>query len=177
MEPLDPYSSPQADLQSDPKPLGSLAQSARGKEIKQARVILVLIGLLTLAGNAFFLFNTPREVEQVIRQANIEPEEVGQVRQTVTIFCYTVYGGLALMGVLFLVFAMIIKSYPVPITIISLVLYILATIGIGYLNPASIASGIFLKVIIVVGLFRAVKAARAYERDTELAAATGLAFG
>ncbi len=177
MEPLDPYAAPRADVEAGPKPLGSLAQSARGKEIHQARAILIFIGVLTLLGNGFFLYNTPREVEQVIRAEQIDPAEVAEVRHDVTVFCYMVYGGLALLGILFLVFALVIKSYPVPITITSLVLYLLANVGIGFLNPEAIASGIFLKIIFVIGLFRAIKAARAYERDTESAASAGLAFG
>jgi len=73
------------------------------------------------------------------------------------------------------VFGLIIKSYPVPITITSLVLYVAANAAIGLLNPASIASGLILKIFIVLGLFKAIKAARAYVSDTEAAAAAGFA--
>jgi hypothetical protein len=46
-----------------PKPLGSLAQAARGNELKQAQRILIVIGLLTVAANGFFLFNLPNEAQ------------------------------------------------------------------------------------------------------------------
>ncbi len=164
-EPLEEYASPKAGLDPAAKPLGSLAQSARGKELNQARWILVFVGLLTLGGNIFLIYNTPREVDQVLTQANIDPAQMEQTRQAVTMFCYVIYGGLCSLGVLFLLFSVFIKSYPVPITIISLVLYILANVGVGLMNPAAVASGLIVKIIIVVGLFRAIKAARAYESE------------
>ncbi len=176
MEPLDPYQAPQAVNDASQQPLGSLAQAARGKEIKQARWLLIAIGLLTLAANAFFIYNTPKEVDQVIVQQHIDPAQIEASRQFITWFCYAFYGGLALLGVLFFFFGLIIKSYPVPITITSLVLYILANVVVGLLNPMAVLSGILIKILIVVGLFKAVQAARAYESDTKKAIAAGYAL-
>lgn len=176
MEPLNPYAPPTAAADSGPKPLGSLAQSARGKEINQARWILIAIGFLTMAGNGFFLYNTPNEVRQVLAQQGnqLNPAQVEGVRQSLTAFCYLIYGGLSLLGFLFIVFGLIVKAYPLPITIASLVLYILANALLGYLNPMAILQGAVLKVFVVVGLFKAIKAARAYESDTKQAVAAGL---
>ena len=86
-----------------------------------------------------------------------------QFRQTVTLFGYLVYGLPAFLGLLFVVFGLIIKKFPVPITIISLVLYVLATAAFALLSPMTLAQGIIMKVIIIFALVRAIKAAYAYQ--------------
>ena len=65
-----------------------------------------------------------------------------------------------------MVFGLIIKQFPVPITITSLVLYILAIVVFGLLDPATLIQGIVLKIILIFGLFRAIKAARAFQAHT-----------
>jgi len=160
----DPYKPPAAEAA---KPLGSLAQSARGKELGQARTVLIVVGVLTLAANAFMMYNIPNEVQSVVRENDVDPAQLEQFKQTVSMFCYLIYGGAVLLGVLFIVFGVIVKKYPVPITITSLVLYILATLLFGLLEPMSLARGFIVKILIVVGLFRAIKAARAYESHTK----------
>lgn len=152
---------------ASPKPLGSLAQSARGNELKQAQRILIVIGALTLAVNGFSLYNLPNEIRQAIQQNQIPPANVEPFRQAVTIIGYLIYGSAALLGVLFVVFGLIIKRYPVAITITSLVLYILATVVFGILAPGTLAAGLIMKIIIIVFLFRAIKAARAYQAHTQ----------
>ncbi len=168
MEPLDPYTPPQAAPQNL-KPLGSLAQSARGKEISQAKGILIVIGILTMLVNGFLLYNLPNEISQAIQMGQAgDPAQVEEFKQAATIAGYLLYGGPVLLGLLFVIFGLIIKKYPVPITITSLVLYILANLVFAILNPLSIVSGIIIKVIIVVGLFRAIKAARSYEAESRM---------
>jgi hypothetical protein len=63
-----------------PKPLGSLAQAARGNELRQARWILIVIGLLTLAVNGAFLYNLPNEIQQAIQQNQIPAADVEEFR-------------------------------------------------------------------------------------------------
>ena len=57
---------------SDDEGLGSLAQSARSTSLKQARGILIAVGVLTLLVNGFFFLNAENEVKQVIDQAYAE---------------------------------------------------------------------------------------------------------
>lgn len=159
----NPYNPPIID---NVKPLGSLAQSARGKELRQAQGFLFLIGVLTLAVNGFLIYNLPNEVQQAIQQNGVEPAQQEQFRQSVTMYGMLVYGLPALLGLLYIVFGIIIKRYPVLITTTSLVLYITSTVAFAALNPASIASGIVIKIVIIVALFRAIKAAKAYESHT-----------
>jgi hypothetical protein len=165
-EAINPYKSPETEAL---KPLGSLSQAARGKEIKQAQIILMVIGLLTIAVNGFFLFSLPYEIKQAIQQNQIPPEQVEQVRQAMTISGYLIYGSPALLGIVFLVFGIIIKRFPVPITVTSLVLYLLATAAFALLDPMSLAQGFIMKIIIIFALFRAIKAARAFQAHSRKA--------
>ncbi len=174
MESNNPYTPPETKPEGL-KPLGSLAQSARGKQINQARGILIFIGLLTMAINGFLLYNLPKEVTQAIQQNNVDPAQVESFRQQVTFFGYMLYGGPMVLGALFLLFAVIIKKFPVPITIASLALYLLAALIFAIINPMSLAQGFIMKIIIVVGLAKAVKAAIAYETETSEAALGELA--
>jgi hypothetical protein len=164
VEANDPYKPPGAETL---KPLGSLAQAARGNELKQAQRILIAIGVLTMALNGFFLFNLPNEIQQAIQQNRIAPADVEEMRQAMTIEGYLVYGLPVLLGVLFVVFGLIIKQFPVPITITSLVLYILAMAAFGLLDPTTLIKGLIVKVIVILALFRAIKAARAYQAHTQ----------
>ena len=77
MEEPEPYKPPAAETL---EPLGSLAQSARGNELKQAQRILIVIGALTMAANGFFLYNLQNEIQQAIQQNQIAPADVEEVR-------------------------------------------------------------------------------------------------
>ncbi len=149
------------------KPLGSLAQAARGNELKQAQRILIGIGGLTMAVNGFFLLNLPNEIQQAIQQNQIGPADAEQARQAMTILGGLIYGTAALLGLVFVIFGVIIKKFPVPITITSLVLYLLATVAFGLLDPTTLVAGLIIKVVIIYALFRAIQAARAYQAHTQ----------
>ncbi len=159
METNNPYEPPAA--QSLPA-LGSLAQAARGNELRSAQRILFFIGVLTLAVNGFLLYNLPNEIELAIKQNQVAPEDVATFQHEATLSGYLIYGLPVLLGCVFVIFGSIIKQYPVPITITSLVLYVLATAVFGLLAPETLVQGLILKAIIIFALIRAIKAARAY---------------
>jgi hypothetical protein len=168
----DPYTPPVAET---PKPLGSLAQAARGNELKRAQRILIAVGVLTLAVNGFRLFNLPNEIQQTIQQNQVAPADVEEMRRAMTIEGYLVYGLPVLLGVLFVVFGLIIKQFPVPIVITSLVLYILAIAAFGLLDPTTLIQGLIVKIVVILALLRAIKAARAYQAHAQTTnAAEGL---
>ena len=173
MEPLDPYSPPGDPLgpprAENLKPLGSLAQSARGKEISQAKKILIAIGILTMIANGFLFYNLENEIQQAINKGQVDPAGINEFRQAATIAGYLLYGGPMLLGLLFVVFGLIVRKYPLAITVTSLVLYLGATLIFAVLNPESIVQGIIFKVIIIVALVKAIKAARAYNSETKKA--------
>jgi hypothetical protein len=80
------------------------------------------------------------------------------------------------LGVVFLALGILVKTFPVPSTVLALVLYVGGTIadvglalslGDGKENEVLqvIMRGIWIKVLIVVGLIGAIQAALAYERE------------
>jgi predicted RND superfamily exporter protein len=73
-------------------------------------------------------------------------------------------GALAL-GVLFVVFGIIINHFPVPVTVLSLVLYIGAAAVFGILEPTTLAQGLVIKIIVIVALAKAIQSAIAYEKE------------
>ncbi len=164
VEANNPYQPP---VTQNLEPLGSLAQAARGKQLKQAQRILIVIGVLTMAVNGFLLFKLPSEIQQAIQQNQVAPADVAQFRQAATFSGYLLYGLPALLGLLFVVFGLIINRFPVPITVTSLVLYVLATAAFGFLEPATLAQGFVVKIIIIFALVRAIMAARAFQAHAQ----------
>lgn len=158
---------------AEPKSLGSLAQSARGNQLKVARGVLIGIGVLNMAANAFALYNLPNEIQHGIRQYQLPPEAVPEFEQAARMGGYLIYGGAALLGLIFVVFGIILKKFPVAITITSLLLYIGATAGFAALAPATLTKGLIVKIFIVIALFRSIKAARAYEAERKKATFLG----
>lgn len=69
------------------------------------------------------------------------------------------------LGLVFVVLGVMIYSAPVACTVLALILYIAgwAISGIG--NPAMLANGLIIKIIIVAALVKAIQAAVAYQRE------------
>jgi hypothetical protein len=153
--------------------LGSLAQSARQKQIKSARNILFVIGVLTVGANAVMMGLARGQVEKAIQAeiakvgpgAIVDQAKLQQLQEAAVRIAYLVCAVAMLLGVVFIVFGFIVKKYPVPITITSLVLYIGAAVIFGILDPTTLLQGIIIKIVIVVALVKAIQAAIAYQRE------------
>jgi hypothetical protein len=160
--------------------LGSLAQSARPKQLKTARGILYAVGILTILVNgALFIFadkfvNWQIENELAPARAQhrvINQQIVEQIRDRATRSVQLGCGIAVLIGVVFIICAVMVYTYPVASTVTSLVLYLGATAGYGVMDPTTLVQGWWMKIIIVIGLFKAVQAALAYESERKAAAA------
>ena len=160
--------------------LGNLAQAARTKRLKQARGILLFVGILTIIGNIVFLALARSQVkdaldkeEQKLRGQGMVVDQAKrqQVEDQQILLIYAIHGVAIALGVLFVVFALIIYRFPVFATVTSLVLYIGAAVVFGLLHPPSLAAGLIIKIIIVIALVKAVQAALAFERERAEAAA------
>jgi hypothetical protein len=125
--------------------LGSLAQSARSKKLNEVRTLLIIIGVLN--------FIVAILVATLLRDQL--PSDV-----------YAVALGTSLgFGALYVLFGLIVHQFPVPITIISLVLYVGVQVISGVMDPESIPRGLILKVIIIVALAKSIQTAVAYENE------------
>ena len=148
--------------------LGSLSQSARQKQLKSARTILLFIGILTLVVNGFVIATAKSSVEkqaQVLQQQGfiVDIDKAVQITQLVA-------GGAAALGIVFIVFGVIVNKFPVPITISALVLYIGAAAVFALIDPTTLLQGLIIKIVIIVGLVKSVSAALAYQKELDSAA-------
>jgi hypothetical protein len=160
--------------------LGNLAQSARTKQLKSARGILLFVGILTVVVNvglivfaeSFVNAQIDREVSDLRGQGmEIDNTALKDFREHAIRSTRLANGIAVLIGAAFITCAIYVYRYPVPATVISLVMYLGAAAVYGVLDPKTLASGWIVKIIIVVGLFKAVQAALAYESERKAAAA------
>ena len=153
--------------------LGSLAQSVRGKEIRNARTILLFVGVLSVLVNGFFFFMAQKNVDEAIEEQIkklpagqiADPDKVAAIRDTAVGSVHLMAGGGMALGVAFLICALLVGQYPVPATITGLVLYLGGNAVFMLMDPTSIGAGILVKILIVAGLFKAVQAAVAYQKE------------
>ena len=157
------------------KGLGSLAQSARLKRLKTAQIILLILGGLILAVNAVQYPGLEAAVDEELNKlvqaqgpgAFIDP----QARQAVVNITRAFVIGMMGLGVVFLVCAALVKRYPIPTTLLSLVLLIGMWAVLGFINPLTLVQGLLLKLVALVGLVKAVQSAFAYEAERKAAGA------
>lgn len=171
---LEPISGvPSHNLASN---LGNLAQVARKKQLNVARNILIIVGILTLIGNGLCFANAKKETEQVVQKEIRDVQARGQQPDPVSVvnerthilrFCKIIYGSAIGLGVVFVVLGFSVRSFPVPSTVLGLVLYISGVAIFGYLSSATLIQGIVFKVIIVVALIRSIQAAIAYQKGMD----------
>ena len=159
--------------------LGNLAQSARTKQLKSARGILLFVGILTVVVNvglivfaeSFVNAQIDREVSDLRGQGmEIDNTALKEFREHAIRSTRLANGIAVLIGAAFITCAIYVYRYPVPATVISLVMYLGAAAVYGVLDPKTLASGWIVKIIIVVGLFKAVQAVLAYESERKAAA-------
>jgi hypothetical protein len=154
--------------------LGSLAQAARGKQLRQARIILLLVGILTVAVQGYYYAAAETEVQSAIdkelasiraRGMVVDPVRVDQFKARTVRSVRLIAGGTVVLGLVFVACGILVKKYPVPTTVTSLVLYVGAVAVFAMMDPDNLKQGVFIKILIVLGLFKAVQAAIAYQKE------------
>jgi hypothetical protein len=154
--------------------LGSLAQAARGKQLTQARRVLIGVGVLMLVGNSLvlvFLDSVVRTTvdgeltKQGLTRATADPAGLQALTEELRLGNIISCSIAITLGVTFTVFGLLVKRFPVPITILSLVLFI-GWIGLmAILDPFTLLQAWLVKVIFIVALSKGIQAAMAFERD------------
>jgi hypothetical protein len=89
-----------SDAPNEPSGLGSLAQSARSKNLKSARGILIAIGVLTVLVNGALFYFAPEMVRSQIQKeigkagpGNVDQAKVKEVEDTAVRETRVVAGG------------------------------------------------------------------------------------
>jgi predicted RND superfamily exporter protein len=98
-------------------------------------------------------------------RAAADPAQLQRLEDLAVMAAYVVQSLPIALGLLFVVFGLIVKKFPIPITITSLVLFLLLVLGAAALDPTTLVQGLVLKIIFFVGIAKAIQAAFAYERD------------
>jgi hypothetical protein len=153
--------------------LGSLAQSARSGQLKQAKALLIGVGVLMAVLNLGMMFTVPEQVRQVVDaqlasrggRAAADPVQLKQVETGILIIAYFLQAIPAALGVLFIIFGLFVNRFPVPITITSLILFLLFIALSAILEPLTLIQGLVIKIIFIAGIIKAIQAALAYERE------------
>ncbi|MCC7475961.1 MAG: hypothetical protein IT425_11230 [Pirellulales bacterium] len=158
--------------------LGNLAQSARTNQLKSARGILLGVGILTVLVNLGLVIFADRivdaEIEKELKPVRaagnvIDQEALKELREGAIRSLRFVDGIAVLLGVVFIVCGILVYTYPVPVTIVSLVLYLGSAAVFGVIDPSTLAKGWIVKIVIVIALFKAVQAALAFESERKRA--------
>jgi hypothetical protein len=135
------------------------------------------VGILSALVNAFFFVsadsNVQSEIDKELKKLGprfvADPVKLAALKGQAVRATRLINGGGVLLGLIFIGCGIFVSQYPVPLTITALVLYLGGNAVFGLINPQSLASGLIVKIFIVLGLFKAVQAAIAYQK--ELAAA------
>ncbi|HKB37397.1 MAG TPA: hypothetical protein VKD72_13180, partial [Gemmataceae bacterium] len=95
----------------------------------------------------------------------VDPQKKQEAIRIIHLFA----GGLMALGVLYLVFAVIVHQFPVPVTVSALVIYVGAAIIFAALanNWESILQGIPVKILIVVLMVKGIQTAIVYQKERD----------
>jgi hypothetical protein len=183
-EEQNPYSPPLGRLAQSTSSLGSLTQSARGKQLKTAQWLLIVVGILTVALNGAEYATIEKEVDKAIQNEinkphapgwQVDQDAVKEIRARAIRIGQLIAGSAVAVGVVFVILGALVKQFPVPCTIFGLVIYIGATAIYGYLAPETLAQGLVWKIITIVVLIKSVQTAIAYQQNEKSLDSDGVA--
>jgi hypothetical protein len=155
--------------------LGSLAQAARRKELNQIRGIFIAIGVLTILIHVLQLATLRSQIDEAIKKEveksgpgfQVDPVKKAQVIEVAMRIGRVICFGMIGVGCLYLLFAVIVHQYPVPVTIIGLIIYVGAAVIFLVLDPEHFATGLVIKIVVTVLLANSIKTAIAYQRERD----------
>jgi hypothetical protein len=155
------------DDEERPK-LQSLAQAARGNQLKQVRGTLLAIGILLMIWNVIQLFMIPGEVRAGLAKQGplVVAPGMPDAENIALVLSYSLVGANIVLAIVFIVLGALVQHYPVPITIISLGLFVLQSVLCFFfsLGPGSVGFVVF-RVIFIIALVKAVRTAFAFQSE------------
>jgi hypothetical protein len=156
--------------------LGSLAQAARDKSLRQARNLLFVIGVITVAVNLFAAINIRERFQKEAAALQAKGQLIDHDKFEALVRAGQVsLAAFVLLGIIFLLLGMTVRMYPVPITITAFVLYVAANVVVAIADPSVLITGLIFKIIVVAALVKAIQAALAYQREKSAAAGGAVA--
>lgn len=156
-------------MSSEPK-LGNLGQAARGNQLRLARGIMLFVGILSMLVNGFQFVTLQQQIDKEVMEVRQQGLEIDQnALAGVKSRAQLVFGVAFAIGLLFVLLAIMVYQFPVPCTLSATIVYIVAIIGFGILDPMTLMQGVVVKVLIIAGLIKSVKSAYAYEAEKKAA--------
>jgi hypothetical protein len=150
---------------SELQQLGSLAQSARGKHLRQARNTLLTVGILMgLLQTGMFIVDN-NQTTQEIRKTTNDPVQRKNAEMAATVFLVFFHGAAIVVAAIFVVLAFFVEKFPVPTTVIALVLFLGLQVVFAVINPLNLAAGWIIKIVVIVALVKAMQAGLAAKKD------------
>jgi hypothetical protein len=158
--------------------LGSLAQSARDKHLRQARGLMFAVGglLLVIHGLDYVTAeNTVHtEIEKQVKNAGpgiaFDRAKLNDLEEAAVREVKLMSSVLMAVGAAFIVLGLLVSRLPVPAIAIGIVLFIGTQVAYIVHDPESIRRGIIWKIIVLVALLKSLQAAIAYQREARLVA-------
>lgn len=138
--------------------LGDLANFVRKGILKQSRIALAVVGVLTLGFATYKYVQLQGEIDEagpLLREAF-----ASEIAEANLIFYLTMA-----VGVLFLGLAAFVYRYPLFCTLSGLVIYVAAILISGIVDPSTLYQGIIMRVAIVAVLINGVKTAIVYSKE------------
>jgi len=154
--------------------LSNLGQQARVKQLKSAKWILIIIGVLMTVGHGIFFVMAEsmvkakfdKEVKNIqARGMEIDQVALAELSGSAVRSARVIMGGMMAIGIGLIVLGLFVYQYPLFCTVTGLVIYIGVQALNAFFDPTTIVQGIIIKILIIVGLVKAVQAALAYERE------------
>lgn len=138
------------------------------KRLGGARWALVIVGVLTIGVNVFLFINATQEIDNLVQGQ----EELAVDAATAVTVVRVIYGAAIFSGLVFIVLGMLVYRFPIMCPLVGLLMYVGLNGLYGLLDPATLARGAILKIIIIIVLFKAVQSgfevrrerAQAYDR-------------
>ena len=145
--------------------LGSLAQTARNKHLKQARNTLLIVGILMAAVQTLMFFAETGQVTQELKKSIQDPVQLKQAETTAMVFLFVFHAAAVGVGLILVVLAFLVQKFPVPTTVIALVLFLGMQLIFVLIDIRNIYLGWWIKLIVVVALVKALQAGLAAQKE------------
>ncbi len=184
-----PYSSEPSPEFSMPKPLssrpggldplgskggvlGSLAASAHSKKLKTARNVLIVAGAIYALLYGLQFLSAERLANLAIeKEVGVGAQVSEEDRMMVVNGLRLVMGAFVAVGLILLALGFLVRRFPVPVTIMALVVFLSLHAVLALMNPLTLVDGLILKFFVLAALLGAMKSAFAFESDRRTVAA------
>jgi hypothetical protein len=169
-----PEPSPPVNPPASASPPRGLPQASREQQINTAMWILIGVGILWLVINGILFAQSAKNVESIVqskiddvhrRGGEADPDSVIQLRAALRRYAYAVIGGSAALGAALILLGVVAKTFPVPCTVLGLLLCIAATAAYRYYTPEMTAWTWFWKILTILALIKAVHSAVTSPKD------------